>query len=158
MKLFQALSLVVAVAGFVEGASRGRDLQGRRVPCGRSSLDFSTSNFKQSFVDFRNRQQSDVNFPNPPCGKDPRDGDEGDHECFFYPRDNGAYECEASPTKAVDFVEFAKSTNPQKGTPFFENNNQLCVVKGYKLERLSQWYWQCVKCDGNESNYNVLCN
>lgn len=121
-------------------------------PCTDTSLPF-----KDSFLLFRETNGGTTdgsNFPNPPCGKDPRDGTAGEHECNYSPRD-GNYECEASPTKATDFLDFATGNNGN-GTPFFADENQLCVIQGYKLQNLRQWFWVCVPCEDGDPE--ALCN
>ena len=96
----------------------------------------TTPAFKASLTDSATFNSG---FPNPPCGFDPEAGATGvAHECNWFP-DQVQYECECTTRKCTEFLDFALNNN----RPFFSEQSELCALQGYRLVRLSQWYWQC---------------
>lgn len=104
-------------------------------------------------------------FPNMPCGVDidckttcATAKFVEDIRCDFYPPkgNNGMqYLCEKSKRQVPPFLEIALgATSLGK---FFEKEEQLCAVAGFKRVAVSTWYWRCEPCDGTEADYDNLC-
>ena len=80
----------------------------------------------------------EFDFDNFPCGTFPFDGSGPEERltCTYYPRFE-SYECVSESNRAPDIVEAARNAG-------FENN-QPCTAKGYKLDKVRTWWWECVK-------------